>query len=99
MYCDIDKEGDHILDEKWVGTASAYSECSCVSDFLTAKGRENLVLLMPADFITMALVPKLSDVACSFVILNVYMQENICLTECIKLLADGKCVILPRNIN
>jgi hypothetical protein len=41
---------------------------------------------MPFDFITVALLPKLSDVACSFDILNVHMLENICLTECIRLL-------------
>lgn len=58
------------------GAASACSGCLCVSDYLTAKGRETLVLLMPVDFITVALLPKLSDVPCSFEILNVYMLEN-----------------------
>jgi hypothetical protein len=67
------------------GPASACSECLCVSDYLTAKWRENLVLLMPVDFITVALLPKLSDVASSSDILNIYMLENICLTECIGL--------------
>jgi hypothetical protein len=41
---------------------------------------------MPVDFISMALLPKLGDIACSFDILNVYMLENICLTECVRLL-------------
>jgi hypothetical protein len=66
MYHDTDREGDCILDEEWVEPASAYSECSCVSDYLIAKRRENLLLLMPADLFTVALVPKFSDVACSF---------------------------------
>lgn len=58
------------------GPASACSECLCVSDYLIAEGRETLVLLMPVDFITVALLPKLSAVACSFEILNIYMLEN-----------------------
>lgn len=52
------------------GPASACSECLCVSVYLT------LVHLMPVDFIIVALLPKLSDVAFSFEILSVYMLEN-----------------------
>lgn len=72
--------------------ASACSEC-LFSDYLTVNVRGNVVLLMPVDFVAVALLPKLRDVSCCFGILNV------CIAECCKLLLTVNVLFLPRGID